>query len=329
MRAMLLREFGDVSNFTMGELDTPQAGPGQVLVKIAASGVNPVDSKIRLTHPPFAPTLPAVLGMDLAGTVEAVGDGVTDLAVGDEVWGCVGGLADLPGTLAEYVAADVRLLGKKPAVLSLRQAGALPLVAITSWMLLHERAQIQPGQHVLVHGGAGGVGHVAVQMAKAAGVRVATTVSTQEKADIAKDLGADDLIFYRDESVQEYVQRLTGGRGFDAVIDTIGGTTLDDSMDAVRIEGVITSTNTRSSHDLSILHAKGLTLSVVLMLLPMLTGQGRERYRAILDKAAALVESGALKPLIDPHHFTLDQAAQAHELVEHHKAVGKVVVDIN
>ncbi|MFW5733672.1 MAG: zinc-dependent alcohol dehydrogenase family protein [Oceanidesulfovibrio sp.] len=329
MRAMLLHDYGDVSNFKPGELPKPEPGPGEALVRIAASGVNPVDCKIRTMAPAFASALPAVLGMDMAGTVEAVGPGVTDLATGDEVWGCVGGLSNMQGTLAEYVAADARLMGKKPKTLSMREAAAMPLVTITAWMLLHERAAIQPDEFVLIHGGTGGVGHTALQLAKASGARTATTVSTTEKADIARRLGADETILYPEEAVEDYVKRLTGGQGFDAVIDTVGGKTLDGCMDAARLEGVIASTNTRSSHDLSTMHAKALTLSVVLMLLPMITGVGRERYRAILDAAAPLVDAGKLKPLLDSRAFGLEDVAQAHTLLEQGEIVGKAVVDID
>lgn len=328
MRAMVLHDFGDVSNFKPGELPKPEPGPGEALVRIAASGVNPVDTKIRALAPAFAPKLPAVLGMDMAGTVEAVGNGVTDLAAGDEVWGCVGGLSNMQGTLAEYVTSDARLMGKKPKSLSMREAAAMPLVTITAWMLLHERANIQQDQFVLVHGGTGGVGHMAVQLARAAGIRTATTVSTPEKAKIARSLGANETILYTEESVAEYVKRLTDGQGFDAVIDTVGGETLDAAMEAACLEGVIASTNTRSTHDLSTMHAKALTLSVVLMLLPMITGIGRERYRAILDAAAPLVDAGKLAPLMDSHRFGLDDIAEAHTLLEQGEIVGKAVVDI-
>jgi len=328
MRAMLLHDFGDSTNMRMGEVPKPAPEPGQVLVKVAASGVNPVDVKIRTLAPAFAPELPGVLGMDMAGTVEAVGDGVTDLAPGDEVWGCVGGLKGLPGTLADYVAADARFMGKKPENLSMRQAAALPLVTITAWMALFERIRLQAGMHVLVHGGTGGVGHVAVQLAKAKGAKVAATVSTSDKARIATGLGAHDTILYKDESVADYTGRLTGGRGFDAVFDTVGGNVLDASIEAAALEAVVASTNSRSTHDLSMVHAKALTVSVVFMLLPMATGQGRERYRPILDEAKAMAEAGTLAPLLDPNTFGLEDAAKAQDHLEQGKAVGKVVVDI-
>lgn len=328
MRAVLLDAFGDVSHFRPAEIERPRPRAGQVLVRVAASGVNPIDCKIRTLAPAFAPRLPAVLGMDLAGVVEEAGGGVTDFRPGDEVFGCVGGLGDLPGTLAEYVAADQELLAPKPANLSLRQAAALPLVGITAWEALHDKAAVRAGQHALIHGGAGGVGHVAVQLAKAAGLRVAATVSSEAKAATARDLGADEIVNYRQEQVADYVERLTGGAGFDLVLDTVGGANLDASFAATRPEGQVVSTNTRSAHDLSILHAKALSLHVVFMLLPLITGRDRARYGRILRQVARLVQAGELRPLLDGRRFTLDSAAQAHALVEQGQARGKVVVDI-
>lgn len=328
MRAVLLDAFGDVSHFRPAEIERPRPRAGQVLVRVAASGVNPIDCKIRTLAPAFAPRLPAVLGMDLAGVVEEAGGGVTDFRPGDEVFGCVGGLGDLPGTLAEYVAADQELLAPKPANLSLRQAAALPLVGITAWEALHDKAAVRAGQHALIHGGAGGVGHVAVQLAKAAGLRVAATVSSEAKAATARDLGADEIVNYRQEQVADYVERLTGGAGFDLVLDTVGGANLDASFAAARPEGQVVSTNTRSAHDLSVLHAKALSLHVVFMLLPLITGRDRARFGRILRQVARLVQAGELRPLLDERRFTLDSAAQAHALVEQGQARGKVVVDI-
>ena len=328
MRAMLLTGFGDVSNFELGELPRPEPGPGQVLVRVAAASVNPVDVKIRQLAPAFAPKLPAVLGLDFAGLVEEVGEGVTAYAPGDEVYGCAGGVGQRQGALAELMPADVRFLARKPRSLDFRSAAALPLVAITAWDALHGKARVQAGEHALIQGGAGGVGHVAVQLAKAAGLRVAATVSSPAKADIARSLGADEIINYREEEPAAYVQRLTGGAGFDLAFDTVGGASLEASIAAVRPRGRVVSTNTRSTHDLSLLHAKALSLHVVFMLLPLVSAVGEPDYAPILREVAALADAGRLTPLLDERAFSLARAAEAHALVESGKAVGKVVVDV-
>ena len=176
MRAMLIHAYGEDAVFQAADVDKPEVKSGHVLVKIAASSVNTVDTMIRRMGKelPLSPDTPAILGMDFAGTVEAAGDGVKDYSIGDDVYGCAGGLADLPGTLAEYMVADSNLIAHKPKNLSMREAAALPLVAITAYEGLI-RAGIKPGQKVLVHGGSGGVGHVALQLAKHFGAEVYST----------------------------------------------------------------------------------------------------------------------------------------------------------
>jgi NADPH2:quinone reductase len=168
---------------------------------------------------------------------------------------------------------------------------------------------------------------VAVQLAKSCGARVAATVSSAAKAELARSLGADEIINYREEKPEEYVARLTGGRGFDVVFDTVGGANLDASFLAAGAGGVVVSTNTRSTHDLSLLHAKALTLSVVFMLLPLVTGQGRERHGEIMARAAALAHGGKLRPHLD-RTFPLEDIAKAHDFLDSGRAAGKVVIEV-
>ncbi|QJE74080.1 zinc-dependent alcohol dehydrogenase family protein [Aerophototrophica crusticola] len=332
MKAILLNDFGDVSNFQPADLPTPVAGPGQVLVKVAAASVNPVDIKNRSGGRAIAPELPGVLGCDMAGVVEAVGEGVSGLRPGDRVYGCVGGVKGMPGTYAEYVAADARLLAPAPGDLSLREAAALPLVFITAWEGLVDRAQVKRGDTVLVHGGAGGVGHVAIQIAKEKGARVVATVSSAEKGDLAKSFGADEVVNYREETVEQYVARLTEGRGFDIVFDATGGKDIATSFAAARLNGQVVTIVSMYEADLSPMHLKGLSLHVVFMLIPMLHDTpaplDRSHHGWILRRAAEMANAGHLKPHLDPTRFTLDQVAEAHTHLESGKAVGKVVVDV-
>ena len=328
MKAQLLQTYGETPDFRQAEVDTPALKPGHVLVRVAATSVNPIDIKMRVMRPAFAPPLPAVLGMDVAGVVEAVGEGVEDLWPGDEVFGCAGGIADMPGALAEFMLCDARLIAPKPTNLTMEEAAVLPLVTITAWQALFDRARIQPGHFVLVHAGAGGVGHVAVQLAKAAGARVAATVSSTQKANLARELGADKVIDYRQEKPEAYVARLTDGRGFDIVFDTVGGANLDASFAAAAPGGTVVSTNTRSTHDLSPMHARSLTLSVVFMLLPLLTGQGREAHGEIMRQAARLASAGRLRPHLG-HTLSWRDIAKAHELVASGRTMGKVAVRID
>ncbi|MFF4690001.1 zinc-dependent alcohol dehydrogenase family protein [Streptomyces sp. NPDC001307] len=326
MRALVLEEFG--TPLVLKDIEKPTADPGQVLVQVKASGVNPLDTKIRAGKAPHAKRiLPAVLGLDLAGVVEQVGDGVTGFAPGDEVYGMTGGVGDLQGSLAEYAAVDARLLAHKATSLSMREAAALPLVVITAWEGLVDRAQVRKGHKVLVHGGAGGIGQVAVQIARARGAEVYATGSARSLETIQR-LGATP-IDYTTTTVEEYVAKYTGGEGFDIIFDTVGGTTLDASFTAARTyTGHVVSALGWGTHSIAPLSFRGATYSGVFTLLPMLTGRGREHHGEILREVAALADSGLLKPVLDPRRFTLDTVADAHTAVETGATTGKVVVDI-
>ncbi len=327
MKAVLLKDFGGVENFDLTEVPAPVAGPGQVLVKIHAASVNPVDTKIRRNGPAIAHNLPAILGCDMAGTVAALGEGVTGFSIGQAVYGCVGGVKGLQGTYAEYVAADARLLAPAPAGLSLHDAAALPLVTLTAWEALVDRARVQPGEKVLIHGGAGGVGHVAVQIAKMQGAHVTTTVSSDEKADLARSFGADEIVNYKTEPVEAYVARLTGGQGFDIVLDTTGGSDIATSFAAARFNGQVVTIVAGYRADLSPMHGKGLSLHVVFMLLPMLYDHGFAIDRAHHGRVLADL-SGKLRPLVAPARFTLADVGAAHTRLEGGKALGKLVIDV-
>ena len=188
MHAYRVEEAG--GEFQRVELARPALGAGDVFVRVRASGVNPLDTKIRAGQAAHAKQpLPAVLGLDMAGVVEAVGDGVTRFQPGDEVYGMVGGVGGLQGTLAEFVAVDADLLARKPRNLSMREAAALPLITITAWEGLVDRARVSAGCSVLVHAGAGGVGHITVQLARAFGADAFATVSPEKKGIVA-DFGA-------------------------------------------------------------------------------------------------------------------------------------------
>ena len=326
MKALVVeRPFGP---FALKELPIPDVGKGQVLVRIKASGVNPLDAKIRAGVADHAGVeLPAVLGMDLAGVVEAVGDGVTAFNVGDEVYGMAGGIGGIQGTLATHLVADADLLAIKPRNLSMRQAAALPLVFITAWEGLVDRAQVHFGQAVLIHAGAGGVGHAAVQIARAFGAEVFATAS-KEKTKIVEGYGAT-AIDYHAMSVEAYVNEFTGSEGFDIIYDTVGGATLDASfLAAKRYTGHVVSCLGWGTHKLAPLSFRSATYSGVFTLLPMLTGRGRAHHGEILREATKLVEAGELTPLLSNERFTFETAVEAHAVVESGKSIGKVVVEV-
>jgi NADPH2:quinone reductase len=325
MEAYIVEEPG--GSFRKTDLPLPTLSPNHALVRIKASGVNPLDTKVRAGKAAHAKqSLPAVLGLDMAGIVEEVGPDVTAFKRGDEVFGMVGGAGGLQGTLAEFISADVDLLALKPSKLSMRQAAALPLVAITAWEGLVDRAKVGAGQTVLVHAGAGGVGHVAIQLARAYGARVFATVSA-EKKQIVEGFGATP-IDYRSCSVDEYVAEMTGGKGFDIVFDTVGGATLDASFLAVkRYTGHVVSCLGWGNHSLAPLSFRGATYSGVFTLLPLITGEGRAHHGEILAHITALVETGKLKPFLNDHIISVAGIDSAYALVEA-GAGGKVVVEL-
>jgi len=270
--------------------------------------------------------LPAVLGVDMSGVVEKVGPEVANFHEGDEVYGMAGGVGGLQGTLAEYIAADAALVTHKPRDLSMRASAALPLSIITAWEGLVDRAHVRAGQKVLVHAGAGGVGHMVVQLACAFGAEVFATVSS-DKAEIVSRFGATP-IDYRRSSVEEYVTAHTAGKGFDIVYDTVGGATLDASFTAVkRYTGHVVSCLGWGSHSLAPLSFRGATYSGVFTLLSLLTGEGRAHHGEILTKAAALAQAGKLKPLLRAERFSPASLDAAFALVES-GSLGKVVIDI-
>jgi NADPH:quinone reductase-like Zn-dependent oxidoreductase len=288
--------------------------------------VNPLDTKIRAGKAAHArQPLPAVLGLDVAGEVADVGPGVSAFRRGEAVYGMVGGVGGVQGTLAEYVAVNAALLAAKPKSLSMRQAAALPLVTITAWEGIVDRAKVHSGQKVLVHAGAGGVGHVAVQLAKSMGADVFTTVS-QDRRTIAESFGAT-AIDYRSVTPEQYVDLHTGGEGFDVVYDTVGGVTIDASFAVVkRYTGHVVSCLGWTTHSLAPLSFRGATYSGVFSLLPLLTGLDQSHHGHILRNAAALVDAGTLKPLVNDRRFPAAEIAAAHALVES-GTIGKVVVE--
>jgi NADPH2:quinone reductase len=237
-----------------------------------------------------------------------------------------GGVGGIQGSLAHYAAVDAALLAKKPANLSMREAAALPLAFVTAYAGIVDRARLQAGQTVLVQGGAGGVGFVAVQLARALGATVAATASARD-LDIVAQAGATP-VDYRAQTVEQYVQSLTDGAGFDVVVDTVGGATLDASFAAVKHFGHVVSALGWGTHALAPLSFREATYSGVFTLYPLLSGQHRAHHGDMLREATRLAEAGKLAPRLDPRRFDLQSAESAYEAITSGAARGKIVVDI-
>ncbi|MFM0146193.1 zinc-dependent alcohol dehydrogenase family protein [Paraburkholderia sp. RL18-085-BIA-A] len=325
MHALILNRYNGPLEYST--LPCPEPAAGQVLVRIAASGLNPLDTKIRAGAAAHAKhPLPLVLGIDLAGTVTALGAGVTGFSVGDKVYGMAGGVGGIQGSLAEYAAVDADLLGHVPRNLSMREAAALPLAFTTSYAGIVDRAHLQAGARVLVQGGSGGVGHIAVQLAHALGAEVYATASAHH-GELVRQLGATP-IDYRAQTVEQYVAAYTDGEGFDLVVDTVGGATLDASFAAVKHFGRVVSALGWGTHALAPLSFREAAYSGIFTLYPLLTGQCRAHHGEMMRAATRLVESGNLAPVVDPRRFDLRTAEQAYELVASGTARTKVVVEV-
>lgn len=328
MQAVVLSAFG--APLSNQQIARPVAAAGQVLVRVIASGVNPLDTKIAAGKADHARAqLPAVLGIDIAGIVDSVGEGVQGYAPGDRVFGMTGGIGGVQGSLAQYAAVDADLLAHVPEQMSMREAAALPLIFITAWEGLVDRARVGAGMKVLVHGGAGGVGHMAVQLAVALGAEVYATGSAGQRA-VIENMGAT-FIDYQSTSVEKYVHQHTGGEGYDVVYDTVGGPTLDASFRAARqYGGHVVSCLGWGTHALAPLSFRAATYSGLFTLLPLLSGKGRAHHGTIMQQAGALAAAGKLKVALDAGVHTLDAASvtAAHTALTEGTARGKVVVQV-
>jgi len=316
------------SPLTLVQLPRPVVSPGKVRVRILAAGLNPLDTKIRAGQAAHArQPAPAVLGIDMSGTVEAVGEGVEGFAPGDAVYGMTGGVGGEQGSMAEFASVDARLLAHAPSRLPLADVAALPLGFITAWEGLVDRAKVQAGQTVFVHGGAGGVGSMAVQLAVALGARVVATGSASQLATIEK-MGATAVDRHAND-IASIVDEYTGGDGFDIVYDTLGGATLDASFVAVRrYGGHVVSSLGWGTHSLAPLSFRAATYSGVFTLMPLLTGNGREQHGLIMAEATRLADQGKLWPVLSAQRFRLADGNAALDLVESGRSAGKVIVTI-
>ncbi len=329
MQAMIIPEPGPAENFQLQTVEKPQVRSRHVLIEVRATSVNPIDIKIRAKKLPFSPDYPAILHVDFSGIVAEVPSDVSEFKVGDYVYGAGGGIkGTIGGALAQYLLVDVRLVSLMPENLSFAEAASLPLVSITAWEALFDKLKIASGQTLLVHGGLGGVGNIAAQLGKHVGAIVHTTISNNEDAELSKKLGADYTINYKTSLPEEYIEKFTANKGFDFVFDTVGGNNLEKSFQATKLNGSVACIVTGGNHDLTLMYSKGLSLHSVLMLIPLMTGIGRDHYGKILFEIKKLVEAGKIQPLIHKEIFNWKQVSLAHKLVESKEHKGKVVMRI-
>lgn len=318
MKAMILKSFGGPDSFELSDVPKPVPQAGQVLVRVHATSINPLDYQVRRGDYPDLVPLPAISGHDVSGVVEAIGPGVSAFAPGDEVW-YTPQIFDGQGSYAEYHVAAESIIARKPASLSHLEAASLSLVGGTVWEALTVRAVLRVGESILIHGGAGGVGHVAIQVAKAMGARVFTTVR-EANADFVRSLGADVVIDYTQEDYVEAIMRETAGHGVDVVFDTIGGDTLSRSADVLAQLGRVVSI-VDIAQPQNLVQAWGKNASYHFVF----TRQNRGK----LDELSALVERGQLRPHVGAV-YSLADIPLAHARLEsgNNGLLGKIAIAV-
>lgn len=331
MKAVYFEKGGAAGVLQYGDIKTPaHCGENQVMVRIKAIGINPIDSKIRTAPERFPVSFPVIPGCDGAGIVETVGLSVQNFKPGDEVYFSQPGFNQRQGTYAEYVLVDASLLALKPHSLSFEQAAAAPLVFITAWEALHDRARITSGQTVLIHAGAGGVGHATIQLAKLAGAKVITTVSSEEKSAFARRFGADKIINYQTQDVIAEVSQWTAGKGVDIAFDTVGPDVLQSCFSCVQPYGdVVTILQPAPDTDWSEARKRNVRFSLELMLTPILLElEGAKRHQGeIFRRCAILFDENKLMVEIARTFDLADAATTQHFLEQNHPA-GKLVMTV-
>ena len=305
MKAWVMNGSGGPDVLELQTLALPQPAAGQVRLQVIASGFNPLDTKIRAGVAAIRSET-GIPGCDVSAVVDAVGEGVHTLAVGDRVYGCAGGVKGSDGSLAEYMLADPQLLALLPESVDAVRAAALPLVSITAWEAL-TRLDIQKDDRLLIMGGSGGVGQMAVQLAALRDAQVTATAGSESRQALVKSLGAADVCLHDDVTSQP--------GPFNKVLDTHGGASLQTALQMAAPHGQVATINARNQYDLSQAHAKALTLHAVFMMLPLLSGQGREHHGRFLRWLTGQIDAGQIR-VPETLIFEPSEVAEVHRLYE-------------
>jgi NADPH2:quinone reductase len=328
MQSVLMARVGLPEVLEYQEIETPEIkSASELLVRLQAAGVNPIDTKLRQGFYPMD-NLPVVLGCDGSGIVEAVGSEVSKFKAGDEVYFFHGGIGTIQGNYAEFRTIEERFLAHKPESLNFIEAGGAPLALITAWEALHDRAQIKTGQSVFINAGAGGVGHLAIQLAKIAGASVCSTASSEEKADFVRSLGADMVINYREQDFVEAIMDWTDGKGVDVVMDNVGGAWIEKSFSAVAHYGhFVTLLLPDKETDWTVARQRNIGIHLEIMLSPLLFDlQDAQKHQTfILEECAKHFDNEKLKIHISKS-MPLAEAASAHAAIETGTTTGKIVL---
>jgi NADPH:quinone reductase len=330
MKAIVMTAAGNPDVLQIRDIPLPDYRGRELLVRLKAAGVNPLDTKLRARGTYFPERLPAILGCDGAGIVAAAGPDAQIFKPGDAVYFCNGGIGAQAGSYAEYTVIDERFAARKPASLSFAEAAAVPLVTITAWEALHDRGRLRTDRKVLIHAGAGGVGHVAIQLARLHGAKVCTTVSGDAKERYMHELRVDHIVDYRSKDFVAAVNAWSGG-GVDLAVDTVGGETFKRSVYCVRHYGdLVTLLQPDNDMDWKEARLRNLRVGFELMLTPMIRGiaAAQQHQAEILRRCAILIDDGELRIRLSKT-FPLRKAAEAHRLLEAGGMLGKVALVID
>lgn len=327
MRAMVVTRYGPPEVIQEQDMPEPVVGEYDLLVEVRAAGMNPLDAKIRQCGSCGPRAFPFIAGYDVSGVVRSMGARAAGFAVGDEVYASPSRLRN--GADAELVCVDARTAAHKPSSIDHIHAAALPLVSLTAWESLYERAVIQQDETVLIHAGGGGVGHIAIQLAKARGCRVLTTASSSESIRLCNEVGADVIINYRQEDVTKRVREETGGQGAPAVLDAVGGKTFGLSLDCLAVNGRLVSLEATTVNQLvQRLSDKNATLHMEMVAAPARFGIHPQKHGQILRQIAEMVDAGGLRPHVS-NIMRLDELVRAHCLQEKGHVPGKIVLQVH
>ena len=329
MKAYVVKSYAKDTITIPEDKPIPKPQSNELLIKVAATSINPIDARIRAgLMPHVQPPLPAILHADMSGVVVTCGEHVIEYLPGDEVYGCIGGVANQSGALSEYVVVCPDRISKKPESLTLLQAASVPLVGITAYIALFEKLMLTRNDRVLIHAGLGGVGNIACQLAHAAGAKVSATVGSDQGVDLLKLLGVAHVINYKKELPATYSQ-LDGESGFLQIFDTVGRSNLLQSFEAAATHGHIACTQTLiDGIDLSLMHKKGLTLSTVLMLDRLIQPGTATPYSHYLKKLAAMIDEFGIKPHLDSTIFSVKDLSAAYEHFWARQSTGKVMIAV-
>ena len=326
MRAMVVTKYGGPEVLQLRDMPTPVPGDNDLLVEVVCAAMNPVDFKIRTAPRWGERKFPFILGYDVSGIVRGLGKNVTGFKVGDEIYASPNIARD--GADAEYVCVDHRSAAHKPKSIDHAHAAALPLVTLTAWESLHLHGQIKAGDTVLIHAGAGGVGHIAIQLAKIHGCTVITTAGRDETVALCKQVGADHVINYHSEDVLARVKEITNDKLCPVVFDTVGGETFNLSLRCVAFYGrVVTIVPGIPTDHINSLFAKCASIHLEYMGLPTMFNVGPERQGQMLREVAKLVEAGRLKPHVS-RRVKLENLQEAHVQQQSGRMLGKIVIEV-